>query len=236
VCRSNGVYQSSYKSLCKLLRGVLAEGVQAGFGAEEGIASLRCRTSGALYHLLLTHPMDPQGRCCCCARPGGLFPRRRQHCWVHLVVAYWLRQPEWALYFEVEGWGLGAQSPPRPPGGADHASGPAGRQDTAVLPRIAEPSAPVGTQPGQTPAGPPSPPPMPRGAGRPEPTDGGAGGDPQGSRHRRVPSPGSPSLLLSVTAAHGRDDRTAQTVLDLRLPYGGDQVSSAPDPVPSRGL
>ncbi|MGH3869769.1 MAG: hypothetical protein ACRDQ4_27450, partial [Pseudonocardiaceae bacterium] len=36
-----------------------ALGVQAGPGADEGIDSLQCRFAGALYALLMAHPIDP---------------------------------------------------------------------------------------------------------------------------------------------------------------------------------
>jgi len=35
-------YQASYEFMCKVLCGVLADGVRAGLDAEEGIGSLRC--------------------------------------------------------------------------------------------------------------------------------------------------------------------------------------------------
>jgi hypothetical protein len=168
-------YPLSHESLCTLLRGVLAEGVQAGCGAEEGIASLRCRASGALYALLMAHPIDQHGRCHCCARPGVLRGHPRQHCRVHFLAHYWLRQPEWLLSFQLDEWGLGRPSPPRAPGGADHLSDPTDPAGTDVPPPIEVPSDPVSTQRAQTPAAPPPPPHRSTGAGRPDPDTAGQG-------------------------------------------------------------
>jgi hypothetical protein len=99
VIRSGAsVYQDSYEFMCKALCGVLADGVRAGLGAEEGIGSLRCRVSGALYALLLTHPVDERSRCRSCRRPGTVFGLRRRRCGVHQEASYWLRQPDWLLY------------------------------------------------------------------------------------------------------------------------------------------
>ncbi|MGB8202105.1 MAG: hypothetical protein WCF33_20850 [Pseudonocardiaceae bacterium] len=106
-------YQSNYKFLCTMLRGVLRESAQAGSSAEEGVGSLRCRASGALYALLMTHPVDERGRCRACRRPRRVLMLPRQRCRVQGEASYWLRQPEWFLYFRVDGeWGLGQQAPP----------------------------------------------------------------------------------------------------------------------------
>jgi hypothetical protein len=98
IRRGGSVYQTDYEFMCKVLCGVLADGVRAGLGAEEGIGSLRCRVSGALYALLLTHPVDERGRCRSCRPPGAVFGFRRRRCGVHREASYWLRQPDWLLY------------------------------------------------------------------------------------------------------------------------------------------
>jgi hypothetical protein len=107
------LYQTSYNLACEMLRGVLRDSAQAGSCAEEGIGSIRCRASGALYALLLAHPIDERGRCLSCRRSGVVLMLRRQRCGVHREASHWLRQPEWSLYFRVDGeWGLGRPAPP----------------------------------------------------------------------------------------------------------------------------
>ena len=138
-------YQSSYKFLCDVLRGVLRESAQAGSSAEEGVGSLRCRASGALYALLLAHPMDERGRCRSCRRPSGVLMLRPQRCRVHAEASHWLRQPEWFLYSRVDGeWGLGQQAPPDASAAPENAPRPADPDNTDVLPR-------VGLEPGDVP-------------------------------------------------------------------------------------
>jgi len=56
------------------------------------------RVSGALYALLLTHPVDQQGRCRLCRRPGAVLGLPRRRCGVHREASYWLRQSDWLLY------------------------------------------------------------------------------------------------------------------------------------------
>ncbi|MGH3771967.1 MAG: hypothetical protein ACRDRW_11330 [Pseudonocardiaceae bacterium] len=90
------VYQASYEFMCTMLCKALADGVRAGLG-EEGVGSLRCRVSGALYAVLLDHPVDERGRCRSCRRPGAVFALRRRRCEVHREANYWLRQPDWIL-------------------------------------------------------------------------------------------------------------------------------------------
>jgi hypothetical protein len=80
-----------------VLREALVEGRRAGLGTEEGVGSLRCRVSGALYALLLLHPVDQQGRCQSCRRPGALFGWRRRPCAVHREASFWLRKHAWFL-------------------------------------------------------------------------------------------------------------------------------------------
>jgi hypothetical protein len=79
------------------LREALVEGRRAGLGTPEGIGSLRCRASGALYALLLLHPVDQHGRCQSCRRPGALFSWRRRPCAVHQEASFWLRKHAWFL-------------------------------------------------------------------------------------------------------------------------------------------
>lgn len=107
-------YRASYDFMCTVLRRTLADGVRAGIGAEDGIGSLRCRVSGALYALLLAHPVDHRGRCRSCRRPGAVFGLRRRRCWVHLEASHWLRQPDWLLY--ARGSRTVAIGPPLPTG------------------------------------------------------------------------------------------------------------------------
>lgn len=88
--------QTSYEFMCTLLCQVLAEGIRAGLG-EDGVGSVRCRVSGALYAVLKNHPVDEQGRCRSCRRPGAVLGPRRRRCEVHRAAHYWLRQPDWIL-------------------------------------------------------------------------------------------------------------------------------------------
>ncbi len=177
----SSVYQTSYDLLCRLLRKVLADGVQAGHGAAGGIGSVQFRASATLYALLTAHPLDQEGRCRSCRGPGAVFGRRHR-CWVHKEASYWLRQPEEFLHSRVvREWGLADQV--RPVAGAaparDSATRPADPDDTEVLPRIEPDVGDPPTQPLQTPAVPsPLPPPGPRGEGRPDRDHGGAGDDP----------------------------------------------------------
>ena len=108
------VSQTSHDLLCQLLRKVVVDGVQAGHGAASGIGSVRCRVSATLYALLLAHPVDREGRCRSCRRPGAVFGwRRRRCCWVYIEASYWLRQPEEFLHSQVvREWGLADQSQP----------------------------------------------------------------------------------------------------------------------------
>jgi hypothetical protein len=159
------VYQTSHAQLCRLLRKILMDGVQAGCGAAGGIGSVPLRASAALYALLLAHPVDQQGRCRACRSPGAVFGRRRR-CWVHLQANYWLRQPEEFLYSRVaDEWVLANPSP-------SSAGASPGSAATA-------------TQPSQAPAASPAPI-LP--VGQPDLDHGGAGDDPDGLRSHRGPS------------------------------------------------
>jgi hypothetical protein len=114
VRTSPSAHQVVYDVLYTALRRVLREGVQARSGAEGGIDSLPCRVSGALYALLMAHPIDRHGRCRCCRRPGSVFGRRRQDWGVCFEVSYLLRQPEKVLRARIaHQWGLTHQ--PRTP-------------------------------------------------------------------------------------------------------------------------
>lgn len=148
------VYQTSHDLMCQSLRKVVVEGVQAGRGAAGGIGSVRCRVSAALYALLTAHPVDREGRCLSCRRPGAVFGRRHR-CRVHREASYWLRQPEEFLHSRVvREWGLADQSPPGVGAAPDRESAtrPADPDGTDVLPRIdLEPGDPP-TEPLHTPA------------------------------------------------------------------------------------
>ncbi len=135
----HSVYQTSHNFICRLLRKVLADGVQAGPGAAGGIGSVQFRASATLYALLMAHPLDREGRCRSCRRPGAVFGRR-QRCWVHIEASYWLRQPEEFLHARViREWGLADQSPPGAHAAPvqDSATRPTDPDATDVLPAIA---------------------------------------------------------------------------------------------------
>ncbi len=149
------VYQTSHDLMCQSLRKVLVDGAQVGGrDATGGIGSVRCRVSAALYALLMAHPVDREGRCRSCRRPGAVLGWRRR-CWVHIEASYWLRQPEEFLRSRVvQEWGLADQSPPGPGAAGDResATSRADSDGTDVLPRIdLEPGDPP-TQPLQSPA------------------------------------------------------------------------------------
>lgn len=97
---SASAHQASYEVVCEVLRGVLVDSVQAGPGPG-GTGSIRCRVSGALYALLMTHPIDHRGRCRSCRRPGAVLGFARQRCRVHRQVHYWLRQPDALLHAQL---------------------------------------------------------------------------------------------------------------------------------------
>ncbi|HET9257526.1 MAG TPA: hypothetical protein VFO16_20315 [Pseudonocardiaceae bacterium] len=87
------MYQASYHAMCEVLRGALARGVQAGHGPDD-IGSVSWRVGGALYALLLAHPIDRQGRCRSCRRRGAVLRLFAERCHVHREARYWLYQPE----------------------------------------------------------------------------------------------------------------------------------------------
>ncbi|MGH3886402.1 MAG: hypothetical protein ACRDSZ_07500 [Pseudonocardiaceae bacterium] len=203
VIRSGlSVYETSYDVLCRLLRKVLVDGVRAGRGAVGGIGSVQFRVSAALYALLLAHPLDEQGRCRSCRRPGAVFGRRRR-CWVHREASYWLRQPEEFLHSRVVWeWGLVDQSRSDAGGALEWDSGTrsVGLDTTDVLPRIVPDVGDPPTQSLQAPVVSPAPiPPV----GRPDRDHGGAGEPSDSLRLRRDPPENPPpsqsgwSLLLT---------------------------------------
>jgi hypothetical protein len=212
VIRSGySVYQTSYDLLCRLLRKVLVDGVQAGCGADNGIGSVQFRACAALYALLMAHPLDQEGRCRSCHRPGAVFGRRRR-CWVHREASYWLRQSEEFLHSRVvREWDLVDQA--RPCAGAapdrDSATRPADQDDTEVLPRTEFDLGDPPDEPLQTSAVPPTPRFQ---AGCPDLAHGGAGDDPDGLRSRCVPPenpppPQSGRSLRAPEASHDQPDR-----------------------------
>lgn len=107
---SPSVDQAIYDALYTTLRRVLRTGVHAGAGTEEGLDSFLCRVVGALYALLMDHPIDPNGRCRSCRRPGSVLGRHRQDCGVYEEVSYWLGEPEKHLRERMAyQWGLTRQ-------------------------------------------------------------------------------------------------------------------------------
>ncbi len=104
--------EAIYGVVYTALRRILREGVQAGPGADEGIDSLQCRFAGALYALLMAHPIDRHGRCRCCRRPGSVIGPRRQRCVVYVEVNHWLHQSDEGLCAQVAlQWGLNRSAP-----------------------------------------------------------------------------------------------------------------------------
>lgn len=167
--------QASYKFLGEVLRGVLRDGVQAGPGAGEGIGSIRCRVSGALYALLSAHPVDQRGRCRSCCRWRAVLGRRRRLCWADIQADFWLYQPEWFLHSRVAAErGLADLSPPAAPGRGS-ATGPTDPAGTDMLPTTVAQAGDASTPPFQTPVvAPPLPSPQvpPGRGGRTSPTAG----------------------------------------------------------------
>jgi hypothetical protein len=78
ISKGPNVHQTSYDLLCRMLRRVLLDGVQAGPDAIGGIGSVHFKASTTLYGLLLDHPVDGPGRCRSCRRTGALFGWRRR--------------------------------------------------------------------------------------------------------------------------------------------------------------
>ncbi|MGH3899858.1 MAG: hypothetical protein ACRDTA_16755 [Pseudonocardiaceae bacterium] len=91
---STSVCQTSYDLMCRVVRGVLRDGVQDGPDAEGGIGSIQFRASATLYELLLDHPIDRRGRCRSCRRTGAVLGRPRRRCRVYLKARHWLHHPD----------------------------------------------------------------------------------------------------------------------------------------------
>ncbi|MGH3770899.1 MAG: hypothetical protein ACRDRW_05810 [Pseudonocardiaceae bacterium] len=143
ICTTPSGHQATYDVMYTALRQVLREGVQARPGAAEGLDSLPCRVSGALYALLMAHPIDRHGRCRSCRRPGSVLGRRRQDCVVYFEVNCWLHQPDHLLRARIaHQWQLTRQpaarvaTTPR----QDSTPGPAG-PDTPDVPPPPAPEA-----------------------------------------------------------------------------------------------
>jgi hypothetical protein len=167
------MYQTNHTLLCRLLRKILADGVQAGRGAAGGIGSVRFRASATLYALLLAYLLDQQDPYRSCRRPDAVLAYRR-HCWVHGQARYWLRQPEWLLHFRIADSGDWPPSAGAAPD-QESSSHPADPDDTNTLSRIEPDVIDPLTQPSQTPAAPPQSSHRSAGAGWSDPDHGGAG-------------------------------------------------------------
>ena len=113
---SPSVPQTSYDLMCRVLRQMLRDAVQAGPGAAGGIGIVECQAVAALYLLLMDHPIDQRGRCRSCRRPGAVFGSRWRCCRVYVKAALWLRQPEELLRrLLAQELGLTAPTPPTDP-------------------------------------------------------------------------------------------------------------------------
>lgn len=95
--RGPTAHQTTYALLRETLHTVLRAAVEAGPDALGGIGSVPCRAGVVLYLLLSDHPVDRQGRCRSCRRPGAILGPRRRRCRVHIMACYWLNQPNAAL-------------------------------------------------------------------------------------------------------------------------------------------
>ncbi|MBV8994046.1 MAG: hypothetical protein JO115_11085 [Pseudonocardiales bacterium] len=194
----------SYALLCQRLRGALENAVLVGHGAD-GIGSVPCQASAALYMLLMGHPVDRRGRCRSCRRSGAVLGFRRCRCRVYGETRFWLlQQPAEFLHSRLV-CELGLTDRP-PAQDSPTRTAARNRGDADVLPRVEPGTSDLGTEPSQTPTVPPSPPPQRRPwAGRSDPTHGEVGVYSDGPRPRRVPpdnpstsrQPGT-SLLLSA--------------------------------------
>ncbi|MGH4009971.1 MAG: hypothetical protein ACRDTH_17770 [Pseudonocardiaceae bacterium] len=126
-----------------------------------------------LHELLLEHPIDGQGRCQSCRRPGAVLGSRRRRCRVHIKARHWLHHPNTPFLLSQLASELGLIVT------GTVATDP---EATEVLPAIAgDPP----TAPAQTPAVSPTPC-FP--AGQPDLDHGGAGAHPDSLRPRRGPS------------------------------------------------
>jgi hypothetical protein len=80
----------NFRSSHHELRTTLRDAIKASAPAE--CRSVEYRASAALEQLLVSHPVDQQGRCEGCRNPGTWFGFRRRFCLVYLTAQYWLRQ------------------------------------------------------------------------------------------------------------------------------------------------
>lgn len=87
------VYQARHQHLSAVLRAALVEAVQAGRRAAGGIGTISGRALATLYLILMSHPVDQQGRCRSCRSPSTVLRRRRRGCRVHWEASVWLSQP-----------------------------------------------------------------------------------------------------------------------------------------------
>jgi len=203
MSRRPSEYEIRYALLCQRLRGALENAVLAGHGAD-GIGSVPCQASAALYMLLMGHPIDRRGRCRSCRRSGAVLGFRRHRCRVHGEARFWLlQQPAEFLQSRlVCELGLTDQPPAQdnPTRTAAH-----NRGDADVSPRVEPSTSDPRTEPFQTST---VPPPLPQGApgrdGR-TPLTAGSGCTPTAldpavfhpTIHHRPPHP-SMSLLFSA--------------------------------------
>jgi len=113
---STSVHQISYDLMCRVLRQMLRDAVQADPGAAGGIGTVECQAVAALYLLLMDHPIDQRGRCRSCRRPRAVFGLRWRCCRVYVKAVLWLRQPEEVLRrLLAHELGLVAPAPPADP-------------------------------------------------------------------------------------------------------------------------
>jgi hypothetical protein len=175
------VYQTSYTTMCELLRRVLGNAVEPAPGTTDGIGSVACRATAGLYALLMDHPINRRGRCRSCRRSGALL-RRPRRCRVYITADYWLHQPDEALLLRLLAQELGLVAAPGQLPAND-------RDDTDVLPRFEPDPGDPRNQPLQTPAAPPTP---TAAVERPDQDHGGAGDDRMASGlavfHPRTPN------------------------------------------------
>jgi hypothetical protein len=80
--------QISHRLMRNALRGFLLQALRARPGAVEGISSIGCQASAALYTLLLDHPLDRRGRCPSYRCSGATIGLRR--CRIHMTAIFWL--------------------------------------------------------------------------------------------------------------------------------------------------
>ncbi|HET9254073.1 MAG TPA: hypothetical protein VFO16_02580 [Pseudonocardiaceae bacterium] len=80
-----------HRLVCDALGDEVRHAVRAaGPDAFDGTASIQHRAAAALYLLLLDHPVDRQGRCRSCRRPGAMITFRSRRCRILVMASYWL--------------------------------------------------------------------------------------------------------------------------------------------------